>query len=63
MADVIARMRSEMEERLKAIEAELASAEALIAEKARLEHALATPVFANARTAPEPVSLVRRPPA
>jgi hypothetical protein len=43
---MIARVRKEMQERLKEIESELASVEALIAEKARLERALATPPFA-----------------
>jgi len=46
MAEVIARVRKEMEERLRQLEAELASVEPLIAERARLERALATPPFA-----------------
>ena len=51
MAEMIARVRKEMQDRLKEIESELASVEALIAEKARLEHALATPPFADAEPA------------
>ena len=51
MAEVIARVRSEMKDRLREIEAELATVEALVAEKARLERALATPPFAE-RSAP-----------
>ena len=46
---MIARVRKELQDRLKEIESELASVEALIAEKARLEHALATPPFAVER--------------
>ena len=54
---MIARVRKEMQDRLKEIESELASVEALIAEKARLEHVLATPPFAAA----EPVEGRRAP--
>ena len=43
---MIARVRKEMQDRLKEIESELASVEALIAERARLEQVLATPPFA-----------------
>jgi hypothetical protein len=39
--------RKEMQDRLREIESELAPVEALIAERARLEHALATPPFAD----------------
>ena len=58
---MIARVRKEMQDRLNEIESELASVEALIAEKARLEHALATPPFAKE----EPVAAApkRRKPA
>lgn len=55
MAEVIARVRREMQDRLKAIESELAAVESLIAEKARLERALATPPFAVDRPARKPV--------
>jgi len=48
---MIARVRKEMQDRLHEIESELASVEALIAEKARLEHVLATPPFADATLA------------
>jgi hypothetical protein len=51
MAEVIARVRREMQDRLKTIDSELASVESLIAEKARLERALATPPFAVDRPA------------
>jgi hypothetical protein len=47
MAEVLARVRSEMQDRLKQIEAELAGVEELMAERARLERALATPPFAE----------------
>lgn len=46
MAEVIARVRKEMQDRLAQVESELATFESLVAEKARLEHALATPPFA-----------------
>jgi hypothetical protein len=52
MAEVIARVRKEMKDRLREIEAELAAVEALVAEKARLERALAAPPFADADAAP-----------
>ena len=45
---MIARVRKEMQDRLKEIESELSAVEALIAERARLEQALATPPFADA---------------
>ena len=61
---MIARVRKEMQDRLREIESELASVEALIAEKARLERALATPPFAGARaSAPAPAPARRRKPA
>lgn len=44
---MIARLRKEMQDRLQAIEAELADVEPLIAEKARIEHALATSPFVD----------------
>jgi hypothetical protein len=47
MAEVIARVRKEIKDRLREIEAELAAVEALVAEKARLERALAAPPFAD----------------
>ena len=53
---MIARVRKEMQDRLHEIESELASVEALIAEKARLEHVLATPPFAEAAPAKEEAS-------
>src|SRR3954451_9891800 len=56
MAEVIARVRKEMQDRLREIEAELRSVEGLIAEKARLERALAAPPFA-----PEGAAAPRRP--
>jgi hypothetical protein len=52
MAAVIARERKEMKDRLRKVEAELATVEALVAEKARLERALAAPPFADAPPAP-----------
>jgi hypothetical protein len=61
MAEMIARVRKEMQDRLKEIESELSAVEALIAEKARLEHALATPPFAEAKAAAAPPK--RRKPA
>ena len=54
MAEVIARVRKEMQDRLREIEAELAAVEALVAEKARLERALAAPPFADAAPARKP---------
>lgn len=51
MAEMIARVRKEMQDRLQEIESELSAVEALIAEKARLERALATPPFADAAPA------------
>jgi hypothetical protein len=61
MAEVIARVRKEMQDRLREIEAELAAVEALMAEKARLEHALAAPPFADAAPARKPRSARRAP--
>jgi hypothetical protein len=61
MAEMIARVRKEMQERLEEIEGELASVEALIAEKGRLEQALATPPFADAGPAPAAAPKRRRP--
>jgi hypothetical protein len=52
MADVIARVRAEMQARLKQIEGELRSVEALIAEKGKLDQALSTPPFAETPSAP-----------
>jgi hypothetical protein len=46
MAEMIARLRADIENRLREIESELAALEPLAAEKARLEHVLATPPFA-----------------
>lgn len=46
MAGTIARLRMDIEKRLREIEGELAALEPLAAEKARLEHVLATPPFA-----------------
>ena len=57
---MIARVRKEMQERLKEIESELASVEALIAEKARLERALATPPFAVAVEQPVKAAPAKR---
>src|SRR4051794_29166767 len=54
MAEVIARVRKEMQDRLREIEAELAAVEALVAEKARLERALSAPPFADAAPARKP---------
>jgi hypothetical protein len=54
MAEVIARVRKEMKDRLREIEAELAAVEALVAEKARLERALAAPPFADGAPARKP---------
>jgi sugar-specific transcriptional regulator TrmB len=51
MAEVIAKVRKEMKDRLREIEAELAAVEALVAEMARLERALAAPPFADAAPA------------
>jgi hypothetical protein len=61
MPEMIARVRKEMQERLKEIESELASVEALIAEKARLERALATPPFAAAEPVKEAPAKRRKP--
>jgi len=47
VADVLARVHREMQERLREIEAELAGVEPLIAEKAQIEHALSAPPFAD----------------
>jgi hypothetical protein len=46
MAEMIARLRADIENRLREIEGELAALEPLAAEKAKLEHVLATPPFA-----------------
>lgn len=63
MAEMIARVRKEMQDRLREIESELASVEPLIAEKARLERALATPPFAGERpSTPAPSAPRRRKP-
>ena len=59
---MIARVRKEMQERLREIESELASVEALIAEKTRLERALATPPFAAAEPVKEQRPAKRRKP-
>jgi hypothetical protein len=61
MPEMIARVRKEMQERLQEIESELASVEALIAEKARLERALATPPFATEKPAKEAPAKRRKP--
>jgi hypothetical protein len=61
MAEVIARVRKEMKDRLREIEAELTAVEALIAEKARLERALAAPPFADAAPARKPGRARRAP--
>jgi len=58
---MIARVRKEMQDRLREIESELASVEALIAEKARLEHALAAPPFADERPAAPAPARKRKP--
>jgi sugar-specific transcriptional regulator TrmB len=63
MPEMIARVRKEMQERLREIESELASVEALISEKARLERALATPPFAVEPPAQAAASAKRRRPA
>jgi hypothetical protein len=63
MPEMIARVRKEMQERLREIESELASVEALINEKARLEHALATPPFAVESPAQAAAPAKRRKPA
>jgi sugar-specific transcriptional regulator TrmB len=60
MAEVIARVRKEMQDRLREIQAELAAVEALVAEKARLEHALSAPPFADAAPARKPRGTSRR---
>jgi hypothetical protein len=52
-------VRKEMKDRLREIEAELAAVEALAAEKARLERALAAPPFADAAPARKPRSARR----
>ena len=52
MAEVIARVRKEMQERLEELEAELANVEALIAERAQIKHALASHPFATIQSAP-----------
>ena len=54
MAEVIARVRKEMQDRLNEIQRELASVEPLIAERARLEQVLATPPFAVQPDEPRP---------
>ena len=54
MAEVIARVRKEMQDRLNEIQRELASVEPLIAERARLEQVLATPPFAVQPDEPQP---------
>lgn len=46
MAEMIARLRADIENRLREIEREIAALEPLAAEKAKLEHVLATPPFA-----------------
>jgi hypothetical protein len=61
MAEVIARVRKEMQDRLREIEAELAAVEELVAEKARLERALAAPPFADAAPARKARSARRSP--
>ena len=56
MAEVIARVRKELQERLEELEAELANVEALTAERAQIQRALATPPFAT----PDPPRRARR---
>src|SRR4051794_14233425 len=51
MAEVIARVRKEMQQRLEQLEAQLADVEALVAERAQIQRALATPPFAVPRRA------------
>jgi hypothetical protein len=62
MAEVIARVRKEMEDRLREIEAELADVEALIAERAQIQHALAAPPFAPSAAAPPRTSAAKAKP-
>jgi hypothetical protein len=59
MADVFARVQRELQDRLAQVEAELATAEGLRTEKARIEHALAVPPFATGAPA-APARTARR---
>jgi hypothetical protein len=59
VSDVIADLRRQMQDRLKEIDGELKSVEALVSEREQIEAALAQPPFATARTNAAP----RRAPA
>ncbi len=54
MAEMIARLRADIENRLREVERELAALEPLAAEKSKLERVLATPPFAVEKPASRP---------